>query len=299
MKLINVPLHDLEAVLAVAEHGSFRGAAIALNVSQPSISARIRHAEDVLGVKLFHRTTRKVTITDNGDRLRLRAEHALSELRLLTQEFRDEARLDRGRVVVGATPSIAAALLPSILERFRQKWSGIDVILRDDFLGRALDRVHTGGVDFAVTPTADNDRRFQSELLTSEEFLLIARKEHALVQRSTVTLRDAANYPLLTLRSQSATHELLRSAYTKAGLGFFPSFETDNLLSVFAMVNAGFGFAFVPTCTLALLNMNNLKVAHVVPDSLYRTISITRAKGRSLQPAALALIEVIQTEFNK
>ena len=68
--MINLSPADLDAFVAVAETGSFRQAAQTLGVSQPTISARIRHLEAVLGVRLFHRTTRRVVITDAGERLR-------------------------------------------------------------------------------------------------------------------------------------------------------------------------------------------------------------------------------------
>jgi DNA-binding transcriptional LysR family regulator len=61
-----------------------------------------------LGLRLFHRTTRRVTITAAGERLRLRAERTVAELRAIVQELNDEAQLKRGRVVLGATTTVAA-----------------------------------------------------------------------------------------------------------------------------------------------------------------------------------------------
>ena len=87
MKPLNLSLRDLEAVLAVARCNSFRGAAAELGLTQPSVSARVRHLEDVLGVRLFNRTTRHVSLTPNGERLAQRAEQALVDLRALAQEF--------------------------------------------------------------------------------------------------------------------------------------------------------------------------------------------------------------------
>lgn len=90
--MINLSPADLDAFVAVAETGSFRQAAQTLGVSQPTISARIRHLEAVLGVRLFHRTTRRVVITDAGERLRGRVERMVLETRALLREFREEAR---------------------------------------------------------------------------------------------------------------------------------------------------------------------------------------------------------------
>jgi DNA-binding transcriptional LysR family regulator len=297
MNPINIGPRDIEAILAVARHGSFRAAAAELGIAQPSISARVRHAEDVLGVKLFHRTTRRVTITSHGERLVARAEQAMAELRMLAQEFRDESRLKRGRVVLGATPTIASALIPSIIQRFRERWPGIEVVLHDDLLGRALDRVHRGEIDFAVTPSADPDERFDCEPLSDEEFVLAAPKDHPLVQTDTVTLAQASKYPLLTLPRETATHEMLANAYAAQGLPFRPSFETHNAISVVALVKAGFGITFMPVGMLSMFDMTELGTAHITPGGLYRTVSITRAKGRAIQPAGEALIEALREGF--
>jgi DNA-binding transcriptional LysR family regulator len=274
MNPINIGPRDIEAILAVATHGSFRAAAAALGIAQPSVSARVRHAEDVLGVKLFNRTTRRVTITGHGERFVARAEQAMAELRMLAQEFKDEARLKRGRVVLGATPTIAGALLPSIIQQFRERWPGIEVVLHDDLLGRALDRVHLGEIDFAVTPSADSDDRFDCEPLSDEEFVLVAPKDHPLVQTGTVTIAQASQYPLLTLPRETATHGMLANAYAAQALPFRPSFETHNAISVFALVKAGFGITFMPVGMLSLFDMKALGTAHVAPDGLYRTVSI-------------------------
>ena len=297
MNLINVGPRDLEAILAVAQHGSFRAAALALGVSQPAISARVQHAEDIFGVKLFNRTTRRVSVTRHGEQLVARAEQAMAELRALAQEFKDEARLRRGRVIVGATPSIAGSLLPGIIRDFRQRWPGIEVILRDDFLGRALDRVHMGEVDVAVTPKPEDDDRFECEVLAREEYLLVAPDSSPLVRRRTVTLAEAVRHPLLTLPARTATWEMLRRAYVAEGLPFQPAFETHNTVSVLALIKSGFGFSFMPVCILPMFNLQGLKTARVGPSRLYREVSITRSKGRAIQPATEAMIAMLKEGF--
>ena len=108
---INIGIADLEAVLAVRRCGSFRAAAEALSITQPSVSARVQHAEALLGVVLFHRTTRKVSATPQGERLCEYAERALYDLKMLTAMFRDEAQLRAGKILVGATPTLSATRL--------------------------------------------------------------------------------------------------------------------------------------------------------------------------------------------
>ncbi len=294
MNQINIGPRDLEAILAVARLGSFRAAASDMGLSQPAVSMRIRHAEDVLGVKLFNRTTRSVTMTRHGERLALRAEQAMSELRALAQEFKDESRLKRGCVVMGASPAITGALLPQILHGFRQRWPGIEVIYRDEFLVRALDSVNSGDFDFFITPEVESDDRFHWETLMHEEFFLVAPKDHPLVKSRSVLLAEVAEHPLITMPAGTRTRELLATAYRKAGLAFQPPFESKQLVSMIAMVKAGLGVAFMSESLLPLFNMDGLATALLKDVPLRRTVSVVRARGKAVQPATEVLLDAIR-----
>jgi len=294
MKPINIGPRDLEAILAVARTGSFRVAASDLGLSQPAVSMRIRHAEDILGVKLFNRTTRRVTMTAHCERLSLRAEQAMSELRALAQEFKDESRLKRGCVVMGASPAITGIRLHEILHTFRQRWPGIEVIYRDEFVARALERLHNGDFDFFVTPVAESDDRFHWEMLGYEDFFLVAPKGHELVRTGSCSLADVARFPLVTMPAGTRTRELLADAYRKAGFPFHPPFETKQMVTLAAMVKAGLGVAFISENVLPLLNMEGLATAELRDVPLRRTISIVRARGKAVQPATEELMNAIR-----
>ena len=299
MNQINLSPRDVEAILAVATHCNFHAAAAALGMSQPAISSRVRHAEDVLGVKLFHRTTRKVTITEHGERLRIRAEQVMAELRAVAHEFQDEAQLRRGRVIVGVAPTVAAgSMFLPIVERFNQKWPLVEVIVKDDLMGRSLDRLISGEIDFSVGPAIRSDDRFRFEPLAKEELVVVAPKNHPLMRKGTVRLADVARYPLLTMPMQSAIWETLNDAYQAEGLAFKPAFVSHNVLTFLAMAKAGFGLCFLPVGVIPLFNMDTLKMARIVPRPLLRAIAIGTARGRAVQPGPMALMKALRSEFN-
>jgi DNA-binding transcriptional LysR family regulator len=299
MASIKLTPGELEAVLAVAASGSFRQAAQALNLAQGSVSSRIRHAEDVLGVKLFHRTTRKVVMTENGERLRHIAERTLAELRNVVDEFREEARLNRGRVVIGATPTLATALLPDVIRRFTRRRKGVEVVVLDNFQGRALDRVVSGAVDFAVLPLFRGDVRVRFEPLFTDEIVLVGPAQHPLLSRKSVTLEDCAAHPILAMSAQSALNAIVAEAFRAAGLNFAPAFEASETLSMLAMARAGHGVAFVSRMVVPSLNMDGLRTARLDPDGLYRRICLAVAQGRSFTPAAQSLVDEIRAAIGR
>lgn len=299
MNPITISLAELEAIIAVMQEGSFRVAAEALQISQPAVSARVRHAEDILGVKLFHRTTRRVVVTEFGKQLATRAERTLTDLRALVHDFKDEARLKKGLVVVGATPAVAATGLTSALQEFMRRWRGVEVALRDDFFGRSHERLITGEVDFAVTPARQSNPSINFERLYLEEVVIVAPDNHPLVSRSVAEVREVANYPLLLMAPQSSMWNTISELFATNDLPFRPTFLTLHQLTLLSMVKAGLGVTFLPVLSLKLLNMEGLRIARAGRGGIFREIGLATAHGRSIQPAAKALMKLLCSKYRQ
>lgn len=284
--LINLSPADLDAFISVAETGSFRQSAEVLRVSQPTISARIRHLEDVLKVKLFHRTTRRVVITEAGERLRVRVERMILETRSLLTEFREEANLQRGRLVVGASSSVAAACVPQAISEFHRHWPDIEISLLDDFYGQALDRLRDGAVDLAVCPFVADDDAFRYELLFEDVFFLAVPEGHALAGRDSVTAADFASDPLIVMPPESAAWATLRAAFTKAGRPFQPAYLPRYSLTQIALVRAGLGVGLVSGLSTEALDLRGVRVLPVADMDLTRRIGVVSPRDREPSPAA-------------
>lgn len=293
---INLSVADLEAVLAVQSNGTFRAAAQALFITQPSVSARIQHAEAILGVVLFNRTTRKVTPTEHGLRLCEYAERALFDLKMLTTAFKDESQLRAGKVIVGTTPTLAATLTAEVIGAFGLRYPDIEVTLLDDFFGRSLDRLQTGEADFAVTPSLSIGPRLALEEIGQEEVVLVAPKGHRVVRRDRCELSATLGEGLVLVSSQTALSELIARAYAAQGLVMPAAVVTQHSLSAVALAKSTHRFTFIPRQLLRLLNLTELGVAHVAPQRLYRPICLATSRERALQPAARALMEVFRKQ---
>ena len=146
----DVGLEDLQTFLAVAELGSFSQAASRLNLSQPSISNRVRRLEEKLLVRLLQRTTRRVELTPQGRRLYVQASETLRSLRALFQEFGSEASTRERQVKVAATLTVATIGLPPLLRRFHDAHPAMSLALQDCTPAEAVDQVVDGTCDVAV-----------------------------------------------------------------------------------------------------------------------------------------------------
>lgn len=298
MPRLPIDLTSLEALSSIAETGSFSAAAEELGISQSAVSSRIRTAEEILGIELFHRTTRSVVITEQGARLKARADHTLSELRAILDEFKDEVRLIRGRVKVGATPTVSATILPDAVSRFSATNPGIKVTIHDDFFGQALERVASGEVDFALTPInrGKEFQHLQFEHLYAEKMVVIVPEEHPLTQEN-FSLAEMAKHELVSMPEQTASYHQIAQVFSDHGLPFEPEMQTMQALSMVALVRAGLAQCFVPIGILKFFNMTGLRVIHPKGIDVSRQIAIATTSTRNLSAAANAFIKTIKAQI--
>lgn len=292
MGRLPISLAELEAILAVAETGSFSLAAEQLAISQSAISARVRSSEEIMGIKFFHRTTRRVTMTEQGSRLAARAAVALSELHAVLDEFKDEANLSRGKVILGATPTVAPVILPMITKEFQEKFPKIEITMYDDFIGEALERVSLGEVDFALTPVNEefHAKNLKFEHLYNEEFLLIVPEDHHLSNRREVSLEDISRCDIISAPPRAAIYSRTKKIFADAGFQYRPTMHVLHILSIVSLVQSGLGVSLVPEGVLRMVRLDGIKVIEIPRLGLRRQIVVATARDRSLQPPARAFL---------
>jgi len=294
MDRINIGPDELETFIAVSELGSFRRAAEKLGVSQPSVTSRVQRLESVLGVKLLNRTTRRVTTTEAGERLRLRAEHTVTELRSLVHEFHNEATLQRGRVAIAAAPSVAASVLPPIIRQFKQANPGVTVTLTDEFVGTVLQYVSNATADLAVVPFSGKSAEYDFEPLFDDEFLVVAPRHHPIARTDVVEFEQISRYPLLMLPRESAIWYTIRDEFERRGLKFEPAFQAYNLFTLVGLVETGLGLSLLPQIIVPRLNLNTVTTVRI-KGGIRRTIGIVTLRGRALPPAVNAFIRSLRS----
>lgn len=143
--------HQLRALVAVAEHGSFRGAARALALSQTALTKALRELELDLGATLLERSPQGVRPTPMGAELLPRARLILTEIEEARRSMRHLLGLEHPRVTVAATPAFSALCLSDAMQRFHQRYPTAQLSLRDAFLSQTLPMLRDGTVDLAVT----------------------------------------------------------------------------------------------------------------------------------------------------
>jgi DNA-binding transcriptional LysR family regulator len=285
---INLNLSQISTFVAVAEAGSFRSAADQLCISPPAVSARIQQLEQTLGVRLFNRTTRSVSLTAEGKRLLGTSTQALSELTRMTSQLKNEAALATGRVHLATMVSISSTILPGLLHEFASQHPGLIVDFIDVGSETAKKSVLDSHSDLALTSMTLACRGLVFEPLYREECLPVVHRDHPLSARRSVELRQLARYTLIGPPKGSEFHHILSSAFAAEGFRFEPQREVVATATIAALVDEGHGIAFLTKPYLQRLNMVNSKMLRLKPHAIWRDIGIVAAENRALSPAAKA-----------
>ena len=291
---MSITLRRIRSFIVVAELGGFRRAADELSISQPALSAHIAELEAELGIVLFRRTTRQVRLTEMGEEFLARVKRPLGDLESLILEVKERAAVQRGRVIVAAVPSIAANVLPQILADFMAQHPGITAHISDDRAEVIELRVQRSEVDFAIGPAFDRRRDLEFEPVVDDPFLAIFPKAHPLARRRTVTLRDVAAYPMITMRLGQNMRRVLDQAADDAGLKLRPAHEVYHHDTLAGLIEAGLGVGAMPALTVSIVRQPSLAIARIVDPPIVRQIGLIKRRGETFSPAARKFAEAVR-----
>jgi DNA-binding transcriptional LysR family regulator len=246
-------LHQLRCFLAAAEELHFGRAAQRLQMMPSAFGRHIRVLEEDLGVRLFARTTRAVSLTEEGSMLLREGRALLSQAEAIEDSFRSRPRARAAqRFRIGAVDSAAAGLLPSLLRDVRAAHPDISVQLLEDKTIRLLPKLLSGALDLAfLRPPQHPDRRVEFRPLLQETAVVALSQRHPLARRKWVSLPDIADQPLIVpeRRSRPHSHDLTVKLFEEAGLSPRIHQIADEKQTIVNLVAARLGVAIVPRWT--------------------------------------------------
>jgi DNA-binding transcriptional LysR family regulator len=287
----NLSTRQLRAFLALADERSFTKAAAACHLSQPAFSALVRTLEQALGARLFDRDTRSVQLTPEGRLFEPSARQLLGDFGAAVAGLSDHVERRKGRVHVAALPSLAAGWLPAIFAEYRAAWPGIDLNLSDLLSDPCIDLVRSGKADFALASTGASHTGLSSQLLCTDKFYLVCRKDHRLATEKALTLKKLVPYPFIHMSRNSSVRQALDAALHPLQTNTL--LEVDQLATVTGMVEAGLGISVVPALTLFHFERESLVTRALAIPKLTRGIYLMRRQHESLSAAAQALHDLI------
>lgn|SRR5690606_9036513 len=241
-----VELRQLRYFLALAEHRHFGRAAEALHIAQPTLSQQIKALEDHLGTTLFERSRRHVILTPDGEALLPYAQRMIALAADARRELQDRSRLLRGRIRLGATPTLGGHLLPRLLRRFHETFPGLDLTITEDGsdrLGRQLDE---GLLDLALMVEEPGAPHRAFDFLLEERILVAIPTAHPLAGERSVAIHQLRDESFILCREGYHLRTLTVEACRAAGFVPRVTVSGTDVDTALRFVQAGMGITFIP-----------------------------------------------------
>ncbi len=286
----NVSLRQLRAFVAIADAGGFAAAAGRLHLTPSALSLLVKELERGMGVRLFDRTTRATTLSLAGSEFYPLARKVLDDLALALESTRDLEQKKRGAVRVACTPLYAATTLPALIQRYRRRFPAIAVHVLDSLNQQAQQRVLTGEADLCVAPQRPAPPELEHRSLLRDRLWMIARPDHALAARRSVTWAQLLQQPFVSL-TPDFTNRLQADLFKhSAALALQPAHEVSIITTALGMVQSGAGVTAQPAAALALLPPFGLIARPLVAPVVHRTLALYTRRGQEPSPAAQSFI---------
>lgn len=278
----------LEAFLSIAERGSFQRAASHLNLSQTAISHRMRKLEEELGLKLFARTTREVTLTRAGIEFLPKAQQALAELERSFDELKQQGAKRRERLDIACLPIFAVSYLPPILRKFHELHPSVHVRIFETPSAAIAELVQSGEVEFGLSALQTNRWDLETETISASPMALACPSRHALAKKRSVAWSELRGLPLIRVSAKTAIRPIIDDAIAEARVALNWQYEVQHVETAVNLVEVGLGFAIVPMMDVALHGQGLIAVPLRGPKLSCAFGFMTR-RGIPLSPPAAEL----------
>ena len=284
-------IQQLRYVVCVAEERRFTRAAARLHVAQPSVSSAVAALEQELGAPLFHRHRSEVTLTSAGEVFLPWARQVLADCEAGATAVRDLLGLRRGRLVLGATPSLTTNLLPPLLAAFHSDHPAVEITLHEAGSQDLVERLERGEMDVAVVILPVDRPWVETTALLDEELVLAVEPGHPLAGHHAIPVSRLEDVPLVMFKDGYDLRDATLAACRQAG--FVPTLAMQGLEmdGALALAAAGVAAAVVPESVVP--TDGRLRSVRFSDGSLKRTIGLASRRDRPYSPAAEAFVEAL------
>jgi DNA-binding transcriptional LysR family regulator len=287
----------LQAFLSIAERGSFQRAATHLNLSQTAVSHRIRKLEEELGLKLFARTTREVTLTRAGIELLPKAQKALAELEQSFDELKQQGTKRRNRLDIACLPALAVHYLPPLLVRFHARFPGVEVRLFETPSAAVAELVEAGEVEFGLGVAQTNRWDLDVEIISESPLALACPASHAFARRRALEWSDLPGLAMIRVGAKTAIRPMIDDTLGAAGLAIDWQYEVQHVETAVSLVEAGLGSAIVPAIDVELHGGRGIVSVPIQAPRITCSYGLVTRRGMPLSPSAAALRSLLVSAF--
>lgn len=288
-------LRHLAGFIATAEELHFGRAAARLHMAQPALSQQIRLLEKELGVELFHRNTRSVTLSDGGKALLGPARQVMADVDIARRAAILGNSEIVGRVVVGFAGASSRNVLPLLARAVRAEQPGIELVLQGQtYAGTAIAEVASGSLDIGFSRLPANNQSVSTRVYEYERLVAALPSDHPLASRKTIRVADLASEAFVTFPGTQGSTVRDALIHAAMGAGFTPRImqEAPDSYTILGLVAAGVGV------TLTVSSVQHIDTPGLVyrelEDDLPQLAVVLAWRKENVSAATRAVLEIAE-----
>jgi DNA-binding transcriptional LysR family regulator len=286
---MNVSFRQLRVFAEVAQHGSMARAAEALHLTPPAVSMQVKELEAQVGLPLFDRAGRNVSLSTAGEYFLVHTRRMLAALKDADDAMARLKRLEHGLLTIGLV-STAKYFVPQLLARFHEEHPGVDVRLR--VVGNRSELVElmqSGEVDVSVMGRAPKEIHTRSESFAAHPLVFVAPPGHPLLRGGAHAVGELAPYPIIAREHGSGTRTAMEKFFAEHRFDKRIAMEMSSNETIKQAVMAGMGLSFLSLHTMGLeVRSGLLQLLDIVDAPVMRMWNIVHLSSKLLSPAAEA-----------
>ncbi len=249
----------------VASTLSFSEASRRLFISQSAVSQAVKQLEQKLGVPLFLRTTKKISLTTEGEKLFRYIEPAINLISAGEAQMVTEDPLEGGKLRIGASDTICRYFLVPYIEKFHKKFPNVQISITNQTSKNCIGLLDNGQVDIVIVnyPNTCITGKYELTELKSFKDVFLCGEKYRYLSEKEVSIKELAGLPLLVLDGNSSTSDFLKQLFRKNRIQLVPEFELTSNDLLIDLTKIGLGITFVPDYCLPEENagLYNIRVS--------------------------------------
>jgi DNA-binding transcriptional LysR family regulator len=241
---------QLRYFIAAAHELHITRAAESLHIAQPALTQNIRQLEAELGVTLFHRIRKRISLTEAGHLFLAEAERSLNHLELAVRSVQKTARGELGKLAIGFTSMAGLILVPKLVSEFRKRYPGPMIVLREMGAADQEDALRSESIDLGISYGPPKVGEFSLRQLQPDRLIAALPRAHRLARKARIDLGDLASDRFI-LPSQETAGALAGAVFEECRhAGFQPEtgheIITATVQTTLGLVSAGLGVSLLP-----------------------------------------------------
>lgn len=287
-------IRHLRCFIAVAAEGSFTAAAGRLAVTQSALTASIQQLEEELGLKLFHRTTRRVEPTAAGSEFLPVAQRLLRDFDGAFDDMRAAASGERGHIGIATAPSAMGHLLAPAIDAFCARYPHVRLTIREAVSAEVLSRVLSGAAELGFTSRWSDAPELCTQALRTDELGVICQHGHPLATLpGPVTWAALRGHRYIAHTIDTSTRAQLQAVPGVAEMLRDPQHEVSTINMLYWMLRGGHGISVIPSLVADLPLVRDFCFRRLEEPVIEREICLVTRRGRELSAAARRLVELL------